>query len=219
MGPFTVPNSTVPHIPTCLQNEKAAYYGAAHKECGGPVTDVSSGSTSRMPSGDEVVPMQWSMNDIRALEEVSVAYNIKGCINLTEADGQMPLFCAQTNRPYLGLTHTDKLRDALEKKTIDNIFVGMQKTDDPLHEPEFVKLLEQSKQDRSKEVDKDSAKPKSKAKGSAKAVPAPKAKQKVTPKAKASNEDIHKRLAALDDGSGGEVSGGGGDSDRGSDVS
>ena len=197
MGPFDVPAPTEKHVLKCLHKDKAQYYCIAFRECGGTVAADPGTNVSQGPKSADTVPMQWFMNSGNLFEEISHGYDIVGWINLAESDGTLAFHCAQTNRPYLGLTHTAGLKDLLQKHTENRVLCAMQDVGDPLHEPELVQLLEEKKNKPEKEKDQEGsqpATPKAKAKG--------KRKSKSKPKPKA-GEDLRARLKALDGGDGG----------------
>ena len=197
MGPFDVPAATEKHVLKCLHRDKAQHYGIAFRECGGTVANDPGTTVSQGPKSGDTVPMQWFMNSGNLFEEISHGYDIAGWINLAESDGTLAFHCAQTNRPYLGFTHTAGLKDLLQKHTENRVFCAMQDAGDPLHEPELVQLLEEKKNKSEKDKDLEGsqpATPKAKAKG--------KGKSKSKPKPKA-GDDLRARLKALDFGDGG----------------
>ena len=229
VGPFEIPCMATVGTLVVKHSDKPKLYGSkAFRECGGRIEDDPGAKVSKSPVSDDDVPMSWHMNSKKLWEELSVAYNVVGWINITETDGNLAMHCIESDRPYLSLCHTNEFRDLIEQHIQNCIFADMQDASSSLHEPALVTLLAEKKKQSSGSVDpKPGVLPKAKAgkpKSKAKEKPDGQKKKKKKPNALGepnARDDLLNRLRELDDAKDDDSEGSNGsgdDDDAGSDA-
>ena len=104
---------------------------------GGTAANDPGEADSPTPKGTEIVPMNYGTLDIKVIEEIDHAYNIKGMINATDCDGVMALHACYAMKTFVGITYSQEMLVKLENFCVTSLFNAFKTPGDKLFQPEM----------------------------------------------------------------------------------
>ena len=140
-GPFEKPSRDHKHVVKVRHCDKATLFASAFVLVGGTAANDPGEADSPTPKGTEIVPMNYGTLDIKVIEEIDHAYNIKGMINATDCDGVMALHACYAMKTFVGITYSQEMLVKLENFCVTSLFNAFKTPGDKLFQPEMQAAL------------------------------------------------------------------------------